>query len=60
MVDVKDWTSLIISCLLSRCQAASDINLKTALLSFFEKPYAKMAHHSEYQPVGHCVVHPFY
>ena len=60
MVDVKDWASLIVSCLLSRYQAASDINLKTALLSFFEKPCAKMAHHSEYQPVGHCVVHPFY
>ena len=38
MVDVKDWASLIISCLPSRYQTASDINLKTALPSFCEKP----------------------
>ena len=43
MVDVKDWASLIVSCLPSRYQTASDINLKTALPSFCEKPCARMA-----------------
>ena len=43
MVDVKDCASLIISCLPSRYQEASDINLKTALPSFCEKLCAKMA-----------------
>ena len=38
MVDVKEWASLIVFCLPSRYQTASDINLKTVLPLFCEKP----------------------
>ena len=59
MVDVKDCASLIISRLLSRYQTTSDNNLKIALLPFVKNHVQEWPYHSEYHPVGCCVVHTF-